>query len=209
MPASTIITSNRVRSSAPTGTLRDLRPVLSTVQRIDALSLSAPSYGSSAANIALSDWLRVGFTGALADQLLTHRDLAKLGVTAYEAWHRAVGNVVDHATDPVTGTAKFRVRPARVLLGQQIQGIQLHSDIAPTSAWLTHPQLFRSVYEYACQRLDTHDIRFFCPESEILFAVPETHKAEALCQVALTWRNSPSALSITPIKYSSGFPAAG
>lgn len=186
--------------------LKALRPLLCATERIDVLSLSSPHYGHAPATIALSDSYRVGFSFAGTDQLLANNQLVALGCTAVQAWHRAVDNVAQRACEPATGNAEFKIRPAHVLLNQDVPGIQLHSAVAPTSAWLCHPLLFAGIHDFATRRLRCAEVSYFCPTSELLFAVPDAHVSRAQAAIEANWGDAPGMQAASRIRYQDGFP---
>ncbi|AKK03486.1 hypothetical protein [Corynebacterium epidermidicanis] len=208
---------------APEGKLElgAIRPVLRTTAALDAQTLSSEHFPAQPANIALSADFRVCFTSphaAMDSGLLSFQEVRVHQLTCRQLWQHSQNNVVEAAcTSPATASATpsflgrgqgahFRLRPARVLLDITSQGFQLHSLVSPTSAWLTHPRLFSAIHSDLSARLGTNQLSYFCPEPELLFAVPARDTLPAAQSVAAHWANSPALITVAPIRCHSGYP---
>lgn len=124
----------------PAALLPALRPH-SWVQRS---GLSDDGFCDTIAYIALSRELCATFTCHGAD--VSYRGLGDLDLSAHRAWDRAAANLI--ASAQTAEGIQVRTRPAEILLGPGVKGLQVALPGAPVSAWLAHPRTFAVLDEH-------------------------------------------------------------
>lgn len=204
--ATAVTLPNRASYPAPEINLDLLRPQLCTLDKLERAELSDPEFGRRPASIALSAQLRVAFQLGEAGEPLSFTQLEAANLTTMTAWERSCHNVIDAAGS--AARARFRIRPASVLLGTAVHGLQLHSAVAPTSVWLTHPTLFASIDAFVKSRLHTNNVAFICPEPEVLFAVDGASINNAKQRAMTLWQESDRLITCEAFACQSGYPHA-